>query len=403
MTSPKTNRTMASKLSSSKRKVIAFLFESSDREVDEYKIGVLQYARPAKDWAFIQVGPSDVLDALRRQDSFFDGAIGELGHPAAWAAARKARFPVVNLFGGHGLRGLPTVGVDDRAIGQMAAEHLMGLGLRHFGFFGVPGRGFCIGRRAGFEVTLRRRGFQVDAFRHFKKYRLHGSLHAAYVPWEKMIAGWLQSLPLPCGIFCCDDMRAEWVSLEARNLGLRIPDDIAIIGVDDNPVHCSSAVPELTSIRLPVRKAGMAAAKVLDELLTQGHPETPARILLPPETVISRGSTDLLALGDPNLVKALRHIRSHSLTGRLRVEDVVAQTGYCRRILEDRFRQVLGRTIFQEIRRHQIEQSQKLLRETNETMDSIADSCGWGNASHFGVEFKKITGLSPGEYRRKMK
>jgi LacI family transcriptional regulator len=386
-----------------KRKVIAFLFESHDREVDEFKIGVLQYARPSKEWAFIQVGPADVFNALKRRDSFFDGAIGELGRPEAWALARKARFPVVNLFGGHGLRGLPTVGVDDRAIGSMAADHLTGQGLRNFAFFGLPDRGFSIGRRAGFEVALRRKGFTVDVFRHFKKYPLRGSLHAAYVPWEKMIAGWLQSLPRPCGVFCCDDMRAEWISIEARNLGLRVPEDIAILGVDDNPVHCSSAVPELSSVRLPVRQAGAEAAKVLDALLTHGRPFCPPRILLPPETVISRGSTDLLALGDPNLVKALRHIRSHSLIGRLRVEDVVAQTGYCRRILEDRFRQVLGRTIFQEIRRHQIEQSQKLLRETNETMDSIADSCGWGNASHFGVEFKKITGLSPGEYRRKMK
>jgi LacI family transcriptional regulator len=82
---------------------------------------------------------------------------------------------------------------------------------------------------------------------------------------------------------------------------------------------------------------------------------------------------------------------------------VVAQTSYCRRILETRFRQVLGRTIFQEIRRIQVEHSEKILRETNETMESIADTCGWGSASHFGVEFKKITGMSPGEYRRRMK
>ena len=386
-----------------KRKVIAFLFESRDREVDEFKIGALRYARPAKDWAFIQVGPQDVLPALRRQDSFFDGAIGELGRPEAWAVALKARFPVVNLFGGRGLQGLPTVGVDDRAIGEMAAEHLAGQGLRHFAFFGLPGLGFSLGRGAGFKLGLRRRGFKVDAFRHFKKYTLRGSLHATYVPWEERIAGWLQLLALPCGVFCCDDMRAEWISVEARNLGMRVPEDLAILGVDDNPVHCSASVPEISSIRLPVRQVGTEAAKMLDKLLTHGQPRVPPRILLPPTAVVARGSTDLLAIGNPHIVKALQHIRTHALSGRLRVQEVVGQTGYCRRILETKFRETLGRTIFQEIQRLKVEQSQRLLRETTDTMESIADACGWGSASHFGGKFKKITGLSPGEYRRRIR
>lgn len=371
--------------------------------MDEFKIGVLQYARPAKDWAFIQVGPKDVLAALRRQDTFFDGAIGEFGRPEVWSVALQARFPVVNLFGGRGLQGLPTVGVDDRAIGEMAAEHLIGQGLRHFAFFGLPGLGFSLGRAAGFKLAVRDRGFRVDLFRHFKKYHLRGKMDPTYVPWEKEIAGWLQSLPLPCGVFCCDDMRAEWILVEARNLGLRVPEDLAILGVDDNPVHCRAGTPEISSIRLPVRHAGTEAARMLDGLLDRKRPQAPPHLLLPPETVVARGSTDLLAIGDPHIVKALKHIRTHALGGKVRVEEVVAQTGYCRRILETKFRQTLGRTIFQEIQRLKVEQSQKLLRETGDTMESIADACGWGSASHFGVKFKKITGLSPGEYRRRMR
>ena len=107
-----------------KRKVIALLFNSYDREVEMFKIGVLQYARPTKDGAFIHCSQNNILGDLARTDGLFAGGIGEFGRPDLWAAAKKAPFPVINLYGGHELRGLPTVGVDDREIGRMAARHL---------------------------------------------------------------------------------------------------------------------------------------------------------------------------------------------------------------------------------------------------------------------------------------
>jgi LacI family transcriptional regulator len=391
------------KNASNERKVIAFLFSSPDREADEYKIGVLQYARPTKDWAFVQCASDKIVHDLQRRDGYFDGGIGEFGTPELAAAARKARFPVVNLYGGLDFEGLPTVGVDDQAIGRMAAEHLTGQGLQHFAYFGLAKRGFSSGRRRGFAAELEKYGFQVDVFDHSKKYPLRNKVLTTHIPGEYALAGWLQSLPLPCGIFCCDDMRAEWVSVEARNIGLRVPDEIAILGVDNNPVHCESSLPRLSSISLPTRQVGCEAAKILESLLANPRAKKTGPVLLPPESVVARESTDLLAVENPHLVKALKYIRSHAHTGKLRVPEVVAQTGYCRRILEAKFSQCLGRTIFQEIRRNQVEHSQRLLRETNETMASIAETAGWGSASHFGVEFKKITGLSPGEYRKTMR
>ncbi len=392
------------KKSQRKRKVIAFLFRSPDREADEFKIGVLQYARPAKDWAFVQCAASNIIEDLRRRDGYFDGGIGEFGHDTLWAAALDAQYPVVNLYGGRDFEGLPTVGVDDHAIGAMAAQHLASQGLRHFAYFGLlPERGFSKGRERGFALELRRLGFGFNAFDHARKYPLRRKAPSTHLPDEFQLAGWLQSLPLPCGVFCCDDMRADWVSVEARNIGLRVPDDIAILGVDNNPVHCESSLPRLSSIRLPARRAGYEAAKMLDSLIAKPRSGKVPRILLPPEAVEIRESTDLLAVDNPNLVRALKYIRANAHTGKLRVPEVVAQTSYCRRILEAKFRQSLGRTIFQEIRRLQIENSQRLLRETQDTMASIAEAAGWGSASHFGVEFKKITGMSPGEYRKKMR
>ncbi len=387
-----------------KRKVIAFFFRAPDYESDEFKIGVLQYARPSKHWAFLQVRPQDIEEQLARTDGFFAGGIGEFGSSALWEAARKSPYPVVNLYGGRGFGGLPTVGVDDRAIGALAARHLMSLGLRHFGYFGLGEIGFSLGRRSGFTVELRRKGFSAAPFRHKVAYPVPRRFSPAYIPWEHAIAGWLLSLPKPCGVFCCDDMRAEWISVSCQNIGLRVPEDIAILGVDNNPVYCDSAVPPLSSIRLPVRQAGYEAAKLLDRMLAAGRvPKIRPRIFLDPVGVEARGSTDLLAVDNPQLVKALAYIRANARSGRVRVSDVVAQTAYCRRMLETKFREQFGRTIFQEIRRLQVEHSQRLLRETSDTMEAIAEAAGWGSASHFGVEFKKITGISPGEYRKKMR
>jgi LacI family transcriptional regulator len=386
-----------------KRKVIAFLFNSYDREVELFKIGVLQYARPTKNWAFIHCGQGNIVADLRRRDGFFDGGIGEFGRLDLWEAAKKAAYPVVNLYGGRGFGGMPVVGIDDREIGRTAARHLMEQGHRNFAFLGLRMRGFSLGRWAGFSAELRKHGFRADRYKYFKNYPAAKVKPIIFVENEFSLAGWIKSLPKPCGVFCCDDIRGEWVTLECQNIGLQVPDEISVLGVDDNEVYCASAVPHMSSIRLPVRQAGYEAAKMLDAVMEGRVAEPPPRILFPPEQVIARESTDLLAVSNPQLVKALKFIRTHALGGKLTVPDVVAQTSYCRRILESKFRQEFGRTIFHEIRRLQVENSKRLLRETVDTMESIAEASGWGTASHFGVEFKKITGMSPGEYRKKMR
>lgn len=392
------------KKSKKKRKVIAFLFSSSsDRKIDLYKSGALQYARPTKDWAFIQCDQNNIERDLQRTDGLFDGGIGGFGIPDLWAAARKASYPVINLHGGHGFGGLPKVGVDHREIGRVAAHHLMEQGYKQFSFFGLKSRGFSLGRWAGYVNELRRHGFRPSRFMHFKRYPALRVTPMLFLWNERSIAGWLKSLPKPCGIFCCDDLRAEWISLECQNLGLRIPDDIAILGVDDNEVRCVSAVPHLSSIQLPFRQVGFEAARLLDRIMERGAKGPIPTVMFPPEKVVCRNSTDLVAVDNPQLVKALKYIRANAHTGNLSIPDVVAQTSYCRRILEIKFRQAFGRTIFYEIRRLQVEQAKKLLRETDQTMNSVADAAGWGSASHFGVEFKKLTGLSPGDYRKRMR
>ena len=387
-----------------KRKVIALLFRSYDREVELFKIGILQYARPSKDWAFIHCSQENVAADLRRKDRLFDGGIGELGRPDLWAAARQATFPVVNLYGGRGFGGIPKVGIDDREIGLLAARILWEVWHRQFAFFGISGRGFSQGRWAGFCLELRRNGFRALRYKSFKSYPRPRVKPMIYVDNELSIAGWIKSLPKPCGVFCCDDLRAEWISVECQNLQVRVPEEVSILGVDDDDVHCAAALPHLSSIRLPVRKAGYEAARILDELLGGlWDGLEPPELLLPPEKVILRESTDSLAIDNPHLVRALKHIRTQADSGKLSVPEVVAQTGYCRRILEAKFKQAFGRTIFQEIRHVQLESAKRLLQETVDTMESIAESTGWGTASHFGVEFKKLTGLSPGEYRKRMR
>ena len=388
--------------STDKRQFIALLFNVYDREVELFKIGILQYARPKKNWLFIHCAQDKIIEDLKRSDGLFAGGIGEFGRPDLWVAAKNAPFPVVNLYGGRGFSGMPTVGVSDRDIGKLGATHLLGQGFKNFAYFGLPCRGFSMGRWAGFSQELRKYNMNADCFKYFKSYPDPCVSPIIYVDTEGSFAGWLKALPKPCGIFCCDDVRAEWLALECQNLGIRVPDEVAILGVDNSDVHCMAAVPHLSSINLPIRQAGYAAAKMLDEIITWGSPKKDNCILFPPGSIVKRESTDILAGDNVQLVSALKFIRTKGHAGMISVDDVVAQTSYCRRILEQKFKEAFDTTIFQEIRRMQVDHAKRRLRDTIATMEDIAEACGWGNASHFGVEFKKITGMTPGEYRKKM-
>jgi len=373
------------------RIMLVFSVYGADRECLR---GIYEYARPGRPWDFFQVKLSEA-----RQEKYAkhvaDAGIGSLILPEDVDEMRRRGIPFVNLCPWTLDAGFPHVGVDERAVGRMAARHLADRGFEHFGLYQDAGiSGECV----GFRQELARRGHTADGFRRRRDYPEVDAELTRGFPDEQKVMDWLAGLPKPVGIFALGDMRARWLTEACAALGLNVPEQVAVLGRGDDDLECNMSWPQLSSVRVPYRLIGYRAAQVLDHLLRgEAPPEAP--ILLPPEGVRVRRSTDTLAIGDGNLVRAIRHIREHACE-HLSVSDVVGQTSLSRRVLENRFRNVLGRSIFREIRRVQVERAKHLLRHTNRTVDSIAREAGFGDGFAFSRQFARTEGMPPGAWRR---
>lgn len=370
---------------------------------DGYRRGIAQYVRPHKPWDLVPVPVPDsdggVEAAARTLADPPDGLIGVWRHRVIARMARQGGFPVVMLYGGRPFPGVPQVGTDDQAIGRLAAEYLADRGYRNFAFYGPPGHRPCRGRWFGFRRALRARGRSANRFAYHTYLRqppLDPVARQASLN-EGLAINWVDELPKPVAVFCPGDGWSLWIAEACRHLGLNVPEHVAILGVGADSTICAESYPPLSSIALPTEQIGYRAAAMLGHLLA-GKPAPRTPVLLPPGGVITRQSTDSLAIDDENVRVAVRFIREHAHEG-IRVGDVVEEVAICRSYLERQFRKVVGRTVFAEIRHRQIEEAQRLLRETNWPQDRIALASGFGSGIRLNTEFRRNTGQTPGQYR----
>ncbi len=357
--------------------------------------------RRGVDLAFVGFHPPFVKrDLARIRDFGIDGILGMFGRADYAAFVARLGVPTVSVYGGRPFPGIPQVGTDDRAVGAMAAEHLDRPGIASFGYFGLPQVMASQARWAGFWLGLRERGRRAFRFRPEserrkpqKRYRL-----SRLIPWENEIYAWIEALPKPAAIFCFDDLRAYWIAGACERMGLRVPDQVAILGVGDDPGYVHAAAPHLSSIRIPAFQEGFQAVRLLmDRIEGKGSPAAP--IYLVPESVAVRASTDILRVANPHVAKAIRWIREMRGIG-ISVGDVAGRSGCCRKVLERLFRQHLDTTILSEIRKEQLGQVQAELRSTNASIERVAEACGYHSLNHLARDFKKRTGTAPGAYRR---
>jgi LacI family transcriptional regulator len=284
--------------------------------------------------------------------------------------------------------------VASEAAGQMGATALLSLGLRHFGYCGLRGLEFSDNRGLGFERAIREAGHEAITYSPLAQHLGQSWYHEL-----KHLARWLQSLPKPAGLMACNDDRARMLVQICHISHIRVPDDIAIIGVDNDEQVCDSSSPPLSSVALATHKAGYEAAALLDSMM-QGRSVRQALITVNPTHVVSRQSTDTLAVGDPIVVRALRFIRDNANKD-IRVADLREAVGISRRALQDRFKQYLGCTPLEEIHRCRIERLARLLVETNMTIGRIAAVSGFEVDAHVSRFFARHTGVTPLEYRRR--
>jgi LacI family transcriptional regulator len=215
----------------------------------------------------------------------------------------------------------------------------------------------------------------------------------------KRCAAELHDLPQPLAVFCCNDACAKEVVQDAVAAGLRVPDQVAVLGVDNDEINCELSGVQLSSIRLNTELIGYEAASLLAKLMAGSAVPTQPTLIEPVE-VITRRSTDVLALDDTEVATVVRFIRDRG--GReINVEDLLQQTSLSRRSLEMRFRKALGRSPYQEIRRVQIERAQLLLARTDRPVREIADACGFKESRTLSVAFHDRLGITPRQYRRR--
>jgi LacI family transcriptional regulator len=350
--------------------------------------GVVRYARGRPDWDLYGFGwMFQAMGSLERWDG--DGIIArvESRRDAELLAARG--IPVVDVAGAWPRPGFRQVSNDDRSTGRLAGRHLKTLGRRTFAFCGVARVGWSRARREAFREAIG--ASRLSVFEQSLDW------------WEKLhrspaFDDWLAALPRPAALFACNDTVGLKAAAAARRLGLEVPGDLAILGVDNEDILCELSVPPLSSIALDLERIGWEAAESL-ALFMDGRPVPAEAAVVLPREVVERESTRTLATGDTLVDRALGAIHG-AAAGRLTVAQLLASVPCSRRTLEKRFRATLGRSIHDEIIRRRIDGARRLLRDTTFTIAAIAEETGFGNAQRFYAAFRRLQGATPGAYRR---
>lgn len=361
--------------------------------------GIAHFERSHQLWTgFLDDEARAEDDPLWLRDKRWDGIISRHTTETLVTTCASLGLPLVDLNDTEPFPGVPKIRPDNAALGHLGAEHFLERGYRHFGFSGFSNNGWSEERRDGFIEALRLASRTCAL--------LDVVYPGDYTPfWDsqqaEVIVRWLQQLPKPVGIMACNDLRAQQVINAALAGGLLVPEEVAVLGANNEPIRCELAYPPLSSVSPNAFQSGYRAAEVLTGLMAGKAPES-MDMRIGPVGVVTRPSTDVLAIEDRIVTKALSCIRQRACGG-LTVSEVVAAAHTCRSQLEKKFRKHLGRSPQEEIRRVQIAKLKQLLAETDYPLKSIAEMTGFEHVEYMSVVFKRLTGDSPGAFRRRVR
>jgi LacI family transcriptional regulator len=280
-------------------------------------------------------------------------------------------------------------------VANLAAEHFQRRQIRSYAFVGQEETAWSDRRERAFRAQVSARGFDTKVYRHPAQQR-----DSDWHPSQAILVEWLIGLPKPVGILACNDEKGRQVLESCRLAGLRVPDQVAILGVDNDAVFCELADPPLSSVALDSEAAGYEAAELLDGLM-QGTIRKPRRIFVSALTVVARRSTQITAVDDVLVAAAMEFIRQEPARV-VSVSDVVKSVGSSRRSLEKHFRKILGRSILDEIQSVRLERAMRLLSETKLQISKIAELAGFGTTNYFVRYFKRHMGETPTDFRQRI-
>jgi len=376
-------------------KRVALIVETAIAPRRRMLAGVARYMHEHDPWA-IYLKPNEVEKSLSHwiRDWNGDGIIGAVADLEP-DLVKGLGIPIVDVVGFHRQSNIPLVHANDQSVGRMGAEHLLERGFRNFGYVEFP-RFWSTERRVGFEAFVRSAGYNTRTYT--LPYPTAGSGGPNY--WEQqqqLLVDWIQSLPKPVGVMTSTDHIGQQFLEACQRAQVIVPEQVAVIGADNDELICNICSPPLSSVIINDDQRGYQAAAVLHQMMA-GQPPPSETVYIEPAGVISRASTDILAIHDEELATALRFIREHACD-QITVDDVVAAVPMSRSVLARRFRKVVGRSVNDEIVRARLNRAVSLLCETQMGLKAIAKKAGFGSPAYMGDVFRKKLGRTPGSYR----
>lgn len=360
--------------------------------------GISGYIRAEGDWHLEIFSAADNYVDLTREANPEGVIVGWVADPVAAAQVCQIVPSAIGCCGQHerlNLTQLPQVESDDEAVGELAAHYFIRKGYRSFAFVGLQTI-WSRRRLTGFERIIRQHGcnLAIQAPEQSSTTTLWG--------WARPhntddLVDWLRGLPKPLAVLSCNDPRGHDVIEACRTASLRVPEDVAILGVDNDDLDCELTNPPLSSVAVPWRRIGSEAAARLMQMIQEKTRATGIHFV-PPIGVIERQSTDTVAISDADLSAALRYIRDHAADA-IGVEDILKNVPISRRAMEVSFRKHLGRSPLEEIRRVRVEIAKQLLAGSDLAISTIAERSGFNNAARFSKVFHDVVGSPPSEYR----
>jgi LacI family transcriptional regulator len=373
-------------------KKVVLLLETSRAFGRQLIMGIARYSRLKGPWSFYKE-PIDLKssiphltswkpDGIIMRDTLITKELLSLEIPTI-LAIHNSSYP----------KDLPVIKTDSRSIAKMASEHFIEKGFKNLAFCGFDNYDWSEERKSNF-----------NRFNNEAGYKTHNYLSSEDVreqDWEneqQHVCRWVKDLPKPVGIFACNDDRGQHILEVCKLINLKVPEDVAVVGVDNDPMICEIGDPPLTSIALNVESAGFEAAKLLDHLIdkkkTIGN-----QIMVSPSHIVQRQSSDILAVDDTEVARAIQYIKNNA-RNKILVEDVVETTNISRRTLEKRFRKTIHRSIYNEIQQVRIELISKLLIETDLPISQIISLLNFTDVEHISRFFRKEKGIGLREFRK---
>ena len=385
---------------------IAVAIERTSEYGRRFLQGVADYFDDKPDCQLALLNPSQVTDRTLGE---YDGWICRITNKRILTKLHETGKPVVDAICLEPFKGFFTIRTDYAAIGTLAAEHFLAHGFANFGFCGYRHVTFSDLRRNAFARVLEERGFRPSIYR--PPYRANKPLSTQAQQREltegplgeiedaKCLMTWLKHMPKPVAIFCCDDFRASAVARLCKRAGISIPNEVAVLGVDNDPIYCMFGSPRISSIDPNTKALGFAAAEMMHGQLSSPRSRKVLSRTIPPKGIVVRASTDAYPDAPDWFADALAYI-GRELHAGLSASDVFRRAGFSRTLVERIFRRILGKTVQEKIAEMRIDAAKRLLASTTLPIKEIAAETGYRSVTYFTRTFGAATGRSPADYRR---